>query len=186
MDIIDKMHQHTGPTHGRTQWCKLHSWKHNVVTPRNEVPFWRSFIFYLLVRSKGRLVGRIYGFSMYCKRYLFNVYFGKLVMTFIDIGEIGFMSISKCHWMVIVVNLVKQTWLLAELPVGVVLCMPGQYRVFQPLAWMITARHRDMLNTRHCRCSMGISAHLFSRVWCSLPRFWVGLSITVITWPNSS
>ena len=35
---------------------------------------------------------------------------GKFVMTFIDTGEIGCMSIPKCHWLVIVVNLVKQTW----------------------------------------------------------------------------
>ena len=53
------------------------------VTPRNEVPFWRLFIFYLLVRSKGRLVGRIYG--IVCA-ILFNMYFGIFVMTFIDIG----------------------------------------------------------------------------------------------------
>ena len=38
---------------------------------------------------------------------LFNVYFGKFVMTFIDIGEMGCMSIPKCHWMVIVVNFVQ-------------------------------------------------------------------------------
>ena len=38
----------------------------------------------------------------------FNVYFVKFVMTFIDIGEIGCINIPKCHWMVIVVNLVKQ------------------------------------------------------------------------------
>ena len=41
---------------------------------------------------------------------LFNVYFGKFVITFIDIGGIGCMSIPKCHWMVIVINLIKQTW----------------------------------------------------------------------------
>ena len=35
--------------------------------------------------------------------FLFNVYFGKFVMTFIDIGEIGCMSILKFHCMVIVV-----------------------------------------------------------------------------------
>ena len=29
-------------------------------------------------------------------------------MTFIAIGKIGCMSIPKCHWMVIVVNRVKQ------------------------------------------------------------------------------
>ena len=45
---------------------------------------------------------------------VFNVYFGKSVKTFIDIGENACMSIPKCHWMVIVVNLVKQTWFLND------------------------------------------------------------------------
>ena len=44
---------------------------------------------------------------------LLNGYCGKFVMTFIDIGEIGCMSIPKCHWVVSVVNLVKQTWIFA-------------------------------------------------------------------------
>ena len=44
---------------------------------------------------------------MYCMHYLFNVYFGISVKVFIDIGEIGCMVILKCHWTVIVVNLVK-------------------------------------------------------------------------------
>ena len=43
------------------------------------------------------------------------------------------MSIPKCHWMVIVVNLVKKTWF------GVVLYMLGQYCVFPSLAAIITA-----------------------------------------------
>ena len=75
---------------------------------RDEAPFWRLFIFYLLMRSRGRLVGRIYGFQCIVCTILLNVYFGKFVMTFIDIGEIGCTSIAKCHWMVVVVNLVKQ------------------------------------------------------------------------------
>ena len=58
---------------------------------------------------KGRLDGRINGFPMYCVHYFVYVYFGKFVMTFIDIGEIGCMSIPKCRWMVIMVNLFKQT-----------------------------------------------------------------------------
>ena len=41
---------------------------------------------------------------------LFNMYFSKLVMTSVDIGEICCMSIPKCRWRVIVVNLIKQTW----------------------------------------------------------------------------
>ena len=56
---------------------------------------------------------------------LFNVHFGKFVMTFIDIGEIGCMSIPKCHWMVIVVNLVKQTWFFAWC------CLLVRFRVCQ-------------------------------------------------------
>ena len=54
-----------------------------VVTPRNGVPFWRLFIFYLLVRSKGRLAGRIYVFLCIACAILFNVYLGKFVMTLI-------------------------------------------------------------------------------------------------------
>ena len=48
--------------------------------------------------------------SMYCMHYFFNVYFGKFVITFIDIVETGCTSIPKCNWMAIVVNLDKQTW----------------------------------------------------------------------------
>ena len=95
---------------------------------------------------------------------LFNVYFGKFVMTFIDIGEIGCTGIPKCHWMVIVVNLVKQIWLFCMmLPVGVVLCMLGQHWVFPPLVALIAARCRGIQATRRYRCSTGISAHLSSR-----------------------
>ena len=82
-------------------------------TPRNGVPFWRLFIFYLLVRSKGRLVGRIYVFLCIVCTILFNRYFGKFVMAFIDIRKNGCMSIPKCHLMVLVINLVKQTWFFA-------------------------------------------------------------------------
>ena len=72
------------------------------------------------------------------------------------------------------------------LPVGVVLCMVGQYPVFPHIAAIIDARRRGMLDTRRCRRCTGISAHLSSRAWRSSPRFWVGLSIGVITRPNSS
>ena len=40
-----------------------------IATPRNEVLFWRLFIFSLLVRSKGRLVSRMHVFSMYFRYY---------------------------------------------------------------------------------------------------------------------
>ena len=39
------------------------------------------------------------------------------------------------------------------LPVGVVVCMPGQYQVFLPLAAIIDAGRRDMLATGQCRHS---------------------------------
>ena len=57
-----------------TQWpskeplFSLHSWKMCRYTAEL-VPFWRLFIFYLLVKSKCGLVGRIYVFSMYCIHY---------------------------------------------------------------------------------------------------------------------
>ena len=90
----------------------LHSWK-NAITPRNEVPFWRLFIFCLLVRSKSRLIGSMYGFLCIVCTISFHMYFGKFVMTVIHIGEIGWMNIPDCHWMVIVINLSTQTWLFA-------------------------------------------------------------------------
>ena len=99
--------------------------------------------------------------------------FDKFVLTIIDVEGVGCMSTPKCYWMVIVVNLV-----------GEVLCMPGQYRVFPPLAALIAARLRGMLATRHRRRSAGISAHLSNRAWRSSTRFWGGLSILVIARPT--
>ena len=49
------------------------------------------------------------------------------------------MSIPKGYMMVIVVNLVK-TLFCTMLPVGVVLCMPGHYRVCPPLAAIIAIK----------------------------------------------
>ena len=93
--------------------CMVYSWK-RVVTPGNGEPFGDYSYLYLFVGFRRRQVGRIYVFLYIICTILFNVYFGKLVMTFIDIGEIGCMSIPECHWMVIVVNMVKQTWLLHD------------------------------------------------------------------------
>ena len=56
------------------------------------------------------------------------------------------------------------------LPDGVVLCMQGQYRVFPPLAAIITDRHRGMLTTRPCRPSIGSSAHLSRRALAELSK----------------
>ena len=81
-----------------------------VVTPWNEVPFGdHSYSICLWVLKVGWLAAFM---VVLCIVHitLFNAYFGKFAMTFI---EIGCMNIPKCHWMVIVVNLVKWTWLFA-------------------------------------------------------------------------
>ena len=81
-------------------------------------------------------------------------------------------------------NLIFFAWCC--LAVGVVLCMPGQYRVFPPLAAIFVTRRRSMLATRRCKSSTGISVHSSSRAWQSSPRLWGGLSILMIARPNSS
>ena len=113
--------------------------------------------------------------------------FGKFAMTFIDGGEIGFMSIPKYHRLVTVVNLVKQTrFFCMMLPVVVVLCMPGQYGIFLRLAEIMATRRRGMLPTGRCRHSTGISARLSHGAWLSSPTFRGRLSILVIARPSSS
>ena len=52
---------------------QLYTLGKQVVTTRNEVPFWR--LFYLLVRFKGRLFGRIKGVLCIVCTILFNVFF---------------------------------------------------------------------------------------------------------------
>ena len=101
---------------------------------------------------------------------------------------IGRMCIPKCHWKIIVVNLVEQRWSFSWrcLTSGLVLCVPGQYRVFPPLAAIIAASRRGILATRRWRRCTGICAHLSSRAWRSSSRFWGGLSIELIARPNSS
>ena len=67
----------------------------------------------------------------------------------------------------------------------VYLCMPGQYRVFQPLAPIIAASRRDRLATEHCRSSTGISACPFiQQRMVELTKFWGGLSILAQFIPN--
>ena len=72
------------------------------------------------------------------------------------------------------------------LPGGLVLCVPGQHRVFPPLAAIIAVSRRGILATRRWRRCTGICAHLSSRAWRSSSRFWGGLSIELIARPNSS
>ena len=119
-----------------------------------------SYFIWLWGLKTGWLAGFIVFLCIVCS-ILFNVSFGTIVMILIDNGEIDCMSIPKCHWVVILVNLTKQAWFFCMmLFVGTVLCMPGQYWVFPPLAVIITTRRRGMLATRRCRHSTAISAHL--------------------------
>ena len=55
-------------------------------------------------------------------------------------------------------------------------CIPGQHWVFPPPTAIITTRSHGMLDTRRCKRSTGISAHLSSWAWRSSPRFWGRLS----------
>ena len=96
------------------------------------------------------------------------------------------MCIPKCHWKIIVVNLVEQRCFFVTLPGGLVLCVPGQYRVFPPLAAIIAASRRGILATRRWRRCTGTCAHLSNRAWRSSSRFWGGLSIALIARSNSS
>ena len=70
------------------------------------------------------------------------------------------------------------------LPVVVVLCMPGQYRVFPPPAEIIATRHCGMRATRHCRRLKEFLP--IYPAWRSSPSFWGRLFIMVIARHNSS
>ena len=82
----------------------------NVLTPRNGVPF-GDYSYYICLQGLkvGRLAGFMFFLCIICT-ILYIVYFGKFLMTFIDTGKIGCMSIPKCQWVVIFVNLHTQTW----------------------------------------------------------------------------
>ena len=100
---------------------------------------------------------------------------------------IGRMCIPKCHWKIIVVNLVEQRWFFfVTLPGGLVLYVLGQYRVFPPLAAIIVASIRGIFAAWRWRRCTGFCAHLSSRAWRRSSVFWGGLSIELIARPNSS
>ena len=89
--------------------------------------------------------------------------------------------------MVIVVNLVKHIWFVALYCLLMWFCVCWvSIWVFPPLSAMIAARRRGMLATRCCGHSTVISVQLSDMAWRSSPRFWGGLSMLVIAWPNSS
>ena len=91
--------------------------------------------------------------------------------------------------MVIVVNLVKQTWFFCMmLPLCVIVCMLDHYQAFLPLAAIIAARLHCMLVTIRCKHSRGISAHLPSAwlggapqgSWACCPYWWLQSPIHVL------
>ena len=117
-----------------------------VVSPRNVVPFGDYSYYICLWGIKACWLAGLIGFLCIVCTILFNVYFGKFVMKFIDIGVIGLISITKYHRVVIMVNLVKQTWFIAWCclsvlwcvsPLGVVACLlqgvGGVLRGFLPI-----------------------------------------------------
>ena len=91
---------------------------------------------------------------------------------------IGRMCIPKCHWKIIVVNLVEQRWFFSWR------CLVVSFCVCQVNIGY--SRRRGILATRRWRRCTGICAHLSSRAWRSSSRFWGGLSIELIARPNSS
>ena len=118
--------------------------------------------------------------------YFYSVVFCQFWRPLMIKWVIGRICIPKCHWKIIVVNLVEQRWFFfVTLPGGLVLCVPGQYRVFPPLAAIIAASRRGILASRRWRRCTGICTHLSSRAWRSSSRFWGGLSIELIAWPYS-
>ena len=99
---------------------------------------------------------------------------------------IGRMCIPKCHWKIIVVNLVEQRWFLSWRCLVVSFCVCQVNIGYSRLAAIIAASRRGILATRRWRRCTGICAHLSSRAWRSSSRFWGGLSIELIARPNSS
>ena len=99
---------------------------------------------------------------------------------------IGRICIPKCDWKIIVVNLVEERLFFSWRCLVISFCVPGQYRVFPPLAAIIAASRRGILATRRWRRCTRICAHLSYRALRSSSRFWGGLSIELIARPNSS
>ena len=118
--------------------------------------------------------------------YFFSVVFCQFWQHLMIKWVIGRMCIPKCHWKIIVVNLVEQRLFFVMLPGGLVLCVPGQYWVFPPLAAIIAASRLGILATRRWRRCTGICTHFSSRAWRSSSKFWGRLSIELIARPNSS
>ena len=74
-------------------------------------------------------------------------------------------------------------WLM--LPVGVVMCMPGQYRVSPPLTAIIATRRHGIITTRRWRHSTGISAH-FGDVALLEGNQWLSEHVELWRYPGSN
>ena len=86
-----------------------HSWQKKVVTPRDDVSFLWLFLYYQSARSKDRLFGVIYCFL--CIWFFFySVVLCQFWLHLMIKGVISRICIPKCHWKIIVVNLVEQRW----------------------------------------------------------------------------
>ena len=167
--------------------CVLHSWQKRLLHPGMMCLFCDYFYF---ISPRGLRTGCVVWYNVF---YVFDAliiysvvfcqFWRHLMIKWVTVR----MSIPKYHWKIIVVNLVEQRWFFfVTLPGGLVLCVPGQYRVFPPLAVIIAASRRGILATRRWRHCTGICTHLSSRALRSSSRFWGGLSIELIARPNSS
>ena len=82
----------------------IHSWQKRLL--HDDVSFLWLFLFHQSARSKDRLFGVIYCFLCIWCSVVFCQFWRHLMIKWV----IGRMCIPKCHWMIIVVNLVEQRW----------------------------------------------------------------------------
>ena len=81
-----------------------------VVTPRDDVSFLWLFVFHRSARSKDRLFGVIKCcLCIWCPIF-YSVVFCQFWRHLMIKWVIGRMCIPKCHWKIVVVNLVEQRW----------------------------------------------------------------------------